>query len=70
MEKKSESKKKISYADAVAEIEAILQKIDDQELDIDILAREVKRATELIRLCKAKLAQAEEDVSRVLEKEK
>ena len=70
MEKKNETHKKLTYADAVTEIEAILEKIDRQELDIDVLAREVKRATELIQLCKAKLTRAEEDVNRVLEKEK
>ena len=36
-------------------------------MDVDSLAGEVKRATELIASCKARLHKAEEEVSKILE---
>ena len=38
-----------------------------EEMDVDSLAAEVKRATELIASCKARLHKAEEEVSKILE---
>ncbi len=49
------SKKEFSFTDAVGEIEKILQKIESGDLDVDKLAVEVKRASELIRQCQKKL---------------
>lgn len=60
---------KIGYAEAIAEIESILARFDNEEFDIDSLSDNVKRATELIKLCKEKLRKAEEDVSAILKEE-
>ena len=38
----------IAYEEALAEIEAILGRIQREEITVDTLAREVRRATELI----------------------
>ena len=62
-------KKTLSYSEAVAEIESILARFDNEEFDVDTLAAQVKRATELIRLCKEKLKKAENDVAAVLKEE-
>ena len=37
------------------------------QMDVDSLAAEVKRATELIAGCKSRLRKAEEEVSKILE---
>ncbi|MBE6196506.1 MAG: exodeoxyribonuclease VII small subunit [Rikenellaceae bacterium] len=63
MAKKSE----ISYTEAMAEIEQILGRFRAEELSVDDLAKEVKRATELIALCKERLTKAEQSVKKVLE---
>lgn len=63
MAKKSE----ISYSEAMAEIEQILGRFRAEELSVDDLAKEVKRATELIALCKERLTKAEQSVKKVLE---
>ena len=63
------AKKEIGYSEAVREVEAILEKLNNEELDVDKLAEEVKRAAELIGLCKEKLRQAEEEVAKVIQKE-
>ncbi len=63
MAKKSE----LSYAAAMAEIEQILGRFRNEELSVDDLTKEVKRATELISLCKERLLKAEQSVKKVLE---
>ena len=60
-------KKEPAYAEAIAEIEKILAPFRSEEMDVDSLAAEVKRATELIASCKARLHKAEEEVSKILE---
>ncbi len=57
--------KKIGYNDAVRELEEILARLGSEELDVDRMAAEVKRAAELIALCKAKLRKAEEEVGKI-----
>lgn len=61
------AKKELKYAEALAEVEKILAGFDSEQYDIDTLASEVKRATELIRLCKERLHRVEADVAKVLE---
>jgi exodeoxyribonuclease VII small subunit len=59
-------KKNSSYAAAIAEIEEIIEKIENNELDVDELAQSVKRVAELIKLCKAKLRATEDELEKVL----
>ena len=61
------AKKELTYAEAMAEIEQILGRLRSEEMNVDGLAAEVKRATELIASCKARLRKAEADVNKVLE---
>ena len=61
------AKKDISYNDAVKEIEEILHQIENEELDIDILSEKVKRVSTLLKLCKKKLQQTENEVQKILD---
>lgn len=61
------AKKTVTYAAAIAEVEQILERIQREEISVDDLAAEVKRATELIAVCKQRLLKAEEEVGKVLE---
>jgi exodeoxyribonuclease VII small subunit len=58
--------KEISYSKAIVEVESILSKIDNQELDVDELAGQLKRVSELIKICKKKLFTAEKEVEKIL----
>ncbi len=60
-------RKDISYAEAMAEIEQILARFRSEELHVDELTDEVKRALELITLCKERLKRSEEEVRKILE---
>ena len=58
--------KKISYTEAISELESIVTEIEEGEITIDTLSEKVKRASELIRICKSKLTSTEEDVNKIL----
>lgn len=60
------TKKKISYKDAIEEIEEILLQIENEELDVDDLSEKVKRVSSLIKICKDKLHKTEEEVENIL----
>ncbi|MCM8799577.1 MAG: exodeoxyribonuclease VII small subunit [Candidatus Omnitrophica bacterium] len=59
-------KEELKYSKAIEELEKILNKIQNEEIDIDDLAREVKRAIELIKLCKEKIEKTELEVKEVI----
>lgn len=62
------AKKAITYQSAIEELEQILNKMEGNELEIDSLSDQVKRASELITFCKNKLKKTEDDVEEILEK--
>ena len=57
----------IKYEDAVKELEAIVRCMENDELDIDSLATQLKRAQQLVTLCKEKLASADKQINELLE---
>ena len=59
--------REITYIEAIAEIEAITEKIKVADINIDELNKDVERASELINFCKSKLHTTEEKISRILE---
>ena len=59
--------KKISYQEAYTQLEDILTKLENHELDVDELAQYVKKASELIRLCKSKLFETEKEVEKIID---
>lgn len=62
-------KSKISYAEAIGEVEQILARFNDEQMDIDEMGKQVKRAAELIRLCKVRLHKVENEVADILKEE-
>ena len=57
---------KIKYTDACDELQQIVLDIEDGEISVDELSVKVKRASELIKICKEKLSSTEEDVNLIL----
>lgn len=55
----------LTYAAAAAELEAILQRLDRDAVDVDDLARQVRRAADLISHCRARITLARTEVERV-----
>ncbi|MFP4692125.1 MAG: exodeoxyribonuclease VII small subunit, partial [Bacteroidales bacterium] len=46
---------KPTYTEAFRELQDIVTDIEEGQIDVDVLSEKVKRATELIRICKEKL---------------
>ena len=56
----------INYTAAFEELQEIVRDMEDGEITVDELAVKVKRAAELIKICKNKLTSTEEDVNVIL----
>ncbi len=59
-------KEEIKYTDAFEELQRIVLEIEEGEISVDELSEKVKRASELIKVCKLKLSTTEEDVNQIL----
>lgn len=57
---------KPGYKEAVEEIESIVKEIENETVDVDVLAEKVKRAAHLIKYCKSKLKATDNEVKKVL----
>ena len=55
-----------NYTEAYEELQRIVSEIENGEISVDELSEKVKRATQLIRICKLKLTTTEEDVNKIL----
>jgi len=56
----------VGYADAMQELERILRELEGDQLDVDVLAERVRRASELIKLCRGRIARAQTDVDQIV----
>ncbi|MGH9027771.1 MAG: exodeoxyribonuclease VII small subunit [Acidimicrobiia bacterium] len=54
------------YAEAMAELEGILDELEGDHLDVDVLADRVRRASELIKVCRTRISRAQADVDRIV----
>lgn len=54
------------YAAALAELESILQALDGDDVDIDRLSADVRRAAELISVCRDRLTSTRTEVERIV----
>ena len=57
-----------SFGEALEELEAILRRIEAEEIDIDRLAVELRRAAELLELCRGKIRRAEVEVAQIVQR--
>lgn len=62
MAEKKTPAKRISFGEAMTEVEQILAGLEREDVDIDRLGAEVKRAVELITVCREKLEKTDREV--------
>lgn len=60
------TKKNFNYTASMHEIEQILERFRTEEMDVDQLAEEVKRASKLIQACRERLLKAEQEIAKTL----
>ncbi len=56
-----------NYKEAMDEIERIVEEIENETVDVDMLAEKIKRAAFLIKLCKQKLRKTDDEIKKVLD---
>ena len=58
--------KEQKYEEAFAELQTIVRKMENDELDIDQMSDQLRRAQQLIKLCKDKLTKTDEEIKKIL----
>ncbi|HBL28714.1 MAG TPA: exodeoxyribonuclease VII small subunit [Acidobacteria bacterium] len=56
-----------SFRAAMDELEGILERIEGEDVDIDRLAEELRRAAWLLELCRGKIRKAEVEVTQIVQ---
>tara|TARA_Y100000031_G_scaffold123161_1_gene138392 strand:+ start:87 stop:284 length:198 start_codon:yes stop_codon:yes gene_type:complete len=60
------SKKVVNYKEAVEELEKILSDLESERIDVDQVSLKLKRAVELIKTCREKIAKTELEVKKIV----
>lgn len=63
----TEDQPALSFREAMEELEGILERIEGEEIDIDRLAEELRRAAQLLDLCRGKIRKAEVEVTQIVQ---
>ena len=63
------AKEEFKYEEALHQLEYIVEQMENDELDIDVMGEQLKRAQKLIKLCKDKLTKTDNEIKKILEKE-
>ena len=56
----------MKYEDSIKELESIVRRMENDELDIDTLATQLKRAQTLIKSCRGKRTKTDEEIKSIL----
>ena len=62
--------KEIKYEEALSQLEDIVSKMENEELDIDELTTELTQAQKLVKLCKDKLTKTDKEIKTILKENK
>ena len=62
--------KEIKYEEALSQLEDIVSKMENEELDIEELTTELKQAQKLVKLCKDKLTKTDKEIKTILKENK
>ncbi len=58
---------KETYTKAMAELEAIVQQLQNENVEVDKLRDMVARASELLRYCKSTLLETDNEIQKILD---
>ncbi len=56
----------LTYEAAYKELAQIAKEIENESVSVDVLAKKVKRASELITLCQTRLKSTETEVNKII----
>jgi len=63
------AKKKLNYQETMDQLQAIVKKLENDDTSIDELGGLVSEALQLVKSCRNKLKQTEEDLNQALEED-
>lgn len=61
-----EKDQKMTYSEAIAELEKIVKEMQSENCSIDNLSAYTSRSLELLKICKAKLLTTDEELKKIL----
>ena len=67
MSEEKQDGEELSFSEAMSELEGILKGVEDEEIDIDVLGKELGRAAVLLELCRDKIRRAEVEVTQIVQ---
>ena len=59
----------IKYEEAMRQLQEIVRKMENDELDIDQMSDQLKKAQKLIKICRDKLTKTDEEIQKLLNAE-
>ncbi len=59
----------MKYEQAFAELQTIVSRMENDELDLDQMSEQLRRAQYLIKLCRDKLTKTDEEIKKILAEE-
>ena len=59
-------RKDLKYEEAMATLEQVVARMENNELDLDTMSEELKKAQQLIKLCKDKLTKTDQEIRKFL----
>lgn len=59
----------MKYEEALNQLETIVRKMEQGEYNIDELTEQLKKAQQLIKLCRDKLTKTDEEIKKILAKD-
>ena len=58
----------LTYEEALSELQGIVKKLENKEVNTDELASTVARANQLVEYCQSKLQQTEAEIQKIVKK--
>ncbi len=58
--------KETKYEMAISQLEEIVERLENNQLGIDEMTAQLKKAQQLIKLCKDRLAKTDEEIQKIL----
>ena len=68
VEKSGEGASSLTYAKALRELNKILGELESDDVDVDVLAEKVARASELIEFCRQRISGAKMQIEEVVQR--
>lgn len=59
--------KETKYEEAIGKLENIVQRLENDEMGIDEMTAELKKAQQLIKLCKDRLTKTDDEIKKILD---